>query len=327
MNIRILKLLYVSFFVFTINSPMLSRFGEALLVKLETKPATLTLSSEKIASVCSLLCEGGEKKIYIGHPSINPLIYLVYNPFWKQCKPSILSERKRVLFRRVKNCFFQELDILNRCKACENIIDVYGYDPKTFIMIVPKGIGDLFELLTSHSFSIKQKMKILKDIVNGIAYLHEMNIVHCDLKPDNIVLFEKNVAKLIDLSFSCLDGIERKFIVGTLSYFPPEHFKLLDSGKAYIVKKSDDIYALGHIINFLINGSIISLNEFTLRKILKKGYQPAELRENSIVGLNDLIIDCWDFDPENRPTIEDVSLRLDSIYREIRVQRKSRKRF
>jgi polo-like kinase 4 len=67
----------------------------------------------------------------------------------------------------------------------------------------------------------------LKQIINGINYLHSHNIIHCDIKLDNILIRKDNTICLGD--FGCFkklnnndDNLIDKEIVGTHTYLAPE---------------------------------------------------------------------------------------------------------
>lgn len=84
--------------------------------------------------------------------------------------------------------------------------------------------------------------EVFFSIVNFIEYIHSMDVVHCDLKPSNIMVDKNNVLKIIDFESSSFEdevGNGRY----TNPYCPEES---LDPN--YIVKKNFDIYSLGIII-------------------------------------------------------------------------------
>jgi serine/threonine protein kinase len=66
---------------------------------------------------------------------------------------------------------------------------------------------------------------IYSQILKGMAYLHDLNIVHRDLKLDNLIIdvHTKHV-KIIDYGFGCITTWtkELNFFCGTPSYMPPE---------------------------------------------------------------------------------------------------------
>ena len=85
--------------------------------------------------------------------------------------------------------------------------------------------------------SERECLTILKDVTNGLEYLHQRRIIHRDLKPENVVSKlntarnhdgkqSTNIFKLIDLGFAKELGPKSitSSLVGTLQYAAPELF-------------------------------------------------------------------------------------------------------
>ena len=104
---------------------------------------------------------------------------------------------------------------------------------------------------------IEKILIVAKSVCHSIRILHELNIVHGDLKPDNILIKKTTTGysgKLIDFDDSYFDGkppIERDELVGTPEYYSPEQAAyIMDEekeidGKTLTVKS--DIFTLGII--------------------------------------------------------------------------------
>lgn len=89
------------------------------------------------------------------------------------------------------------------------------------------------------------------DICSALSVLHSMNIVHRDVKPENIIINDKGKAVLIDLGISrFVTGTKKKDTnkLGTVNYAAPEQFGATESTFA------TDVYAVGTLINFLFLG-------------------------------------------------------------------------
>lgn len=88
--------------------------------------------------------------------------------------------------------------------------------------------GELFtECVIEESFTESDVIRFLVQILEGLAYLHERNIVHLDLKPQNILFtkpFPHGDIKVCDLGFACLvnTGEDIRDIIGTPDYVAPE---------------------------------------------------------------------------------------------------------
>lgn len=111
----------------------------------------------------------------------------------------------------------------------------------------PKNISGLEET------DIRQ---ILLDITSGLKYLHDLNITHRDIKPDNIVLqhcndrMSKTIYKIIDLGYAKELNDATVSFVGTLHYLAPEIFETVK------YDKSVDYWSFGVMIFEIICGVV-----------------------------------------------------------------------
>ena len=116
--------------------------------------------------------------------------------------------------------------------------------------------GDLFALLKQqpqHRLPESQAARYVKDIAAALAHLHSLNIIHRDVKPENILL-RKGRAKLADFTWAvhCLDHERRQTLCGTLDYLAPEIVKAGPSSEGYT--KVTDLWALGAVAYELVVG-------------------------------------------------------------------------
>lgn len=108
---------------------------------------------------------------------------------------------------------------------------------------------------------------IVKQLIEVVIYIHQQNLIHCDLKPENFLLTEHDTVKLIDFSYARkkLFSLFRKArnIAGTPSFISPEQIK-----KEHLSEESD-IYSLGATIYYLLTGHP-PYSAGTVQELLKK---------------------------------------------------------
>jgi eukaryotic-like serine/threonine-protein kinase len=120
-----------------------------------------------------------------------------------------------------------------------------------------------------------KRVMILLTITNSMSILHSENIVHGDLKPDNILIKYNTdsglyVAKLIDFDDSYFSGeapdnsTDGEGIVGTMEYYSPElglHISGDSSVKISDLRLPSDIFTLGVIFSEYLTGKKPTFNE------------------------------------------------------------------
>uniref|UniRef100_A0AAY3ZVG1 non-specific serine/threonine protein kinase n=1 Tax=Denticeps clupeoides TaxID=299321 RepID=A0AAY3ZVG1_9TELE len=125
----------------------------------------------------------------------------------------------------------REVNILREIQH-SNIITLHDiFENKTDVIIILELVsgGELFDFLAEkESLTEEEATQFLKQILDGVQYLHSKRIAHFDLKPENIMLLDKNVPnpriKLIDfgIAHQIKDGNEFKNIFGTPEFVAPE---------------------------------------------------------------------------------------------------------
>uniref|UniRef100_A0A8C0G2W9 non-specific serine/threonine protein kinase n=1 Tax=Chelonoidis abingdonii TaxID=106734 RepID=A0A8C0G2W9_CHEAB len=125
----------------------------------------------------------------------------------------------------------REVNILQQILHA-NIIKLHDiYENRTDVVLILELVsgGELFDFLAQkESLSEEEATRFIKEILDGVNYLHAKKIAHFDLKPENIMLLDKNIPiphiKVIDfgLAHKIEDGVEFKNIFGTPEFVAPE---------------------------------------------------------------------------------------------------------
>ncbi|XP_071424223.1 death-associated protein kinase 2 isoform X3 [Pithys albifrons albifrons] len=146
-----------------------------------------------------------------------------------------------------------------------NIVTLHDiYENKTDVVLILELVsgGELFDFLAQkESLSEEEATRFIKQILDGVNYLHSKKIAHFDLKPENIMLLDKNIPiphiKLIDfgLAHKIEDGVEFKNIFGTPEFVAPEIVNYEPLGLAA------DMWSIGVITYILLSGASPFLGE------------------------------------------------------------------
>lgn len=106
------------------------------------------------------------------------------------------------------------------------------------------------------------QLVLLKTVAHSLKILHDLNIVHSDLKPSNVMIKRTELGyttKLIDFDSSYLVGSPPppEEIVGTMNYYSPELVSYIQGGTgAEQLSEASDIFALGLIYTEYLTGAL-----------------------------------------------------------------------
>lgn len=192
---------------------------------------------------------------------------------------------------------------------------------KTTELLVLMELIDGRTLERSRSLPISELVDIFISIADGIDAMHRMSYIHCDLKPNNIMLTTSGKVKIIDFGQSCpVDSIKHR-IQGTPDYIAPEQVLRQK------MTARTDIFNLGATMYWcLTNKHIPTLipkkNEQSslvtdMKESMKASLQltpPIELNPEIPAALNALVMVCAKLEPIDRPqSVRDLISRLEIV--------------
>lgn len=118
-----------------------------------------------------------------------------------------------------------------------------------FVIAMPLGERSLASRMRRR-LSTESALKLIDQAVAGVAHAHGANVIHCDIKPDNFILFEGDRLKLTDFGFSKVAiGTLKASGSGTVGYIAPEQAV----GRP---KFQSDVFSLGLVIYELLSGYV-----------------------------------------------------------------------
>ncbi|KAI3772904.1 hypothetical protein L6452_04098 [Arctium lappa] len=238
----------------------------------------------------------------------------------KSCFAGRSSEEERLT-----NDFWREARILSNLHH-PNVVAFYG--------VVPDGAGGTLATVTEfmangslrnvlikkdRSLDRRRKLILAMDAAFGMEYLHSKNIVHFDLKCDNLLVNmrdpQRPVCKVGDFGLS---RIKRNTLVsggvkGTLPWMAPE----LLNGSTTRVSEKVDVFSFGITMWEILTGEepyanlhcgaiIGGIVKDTLRPVIPERCDP-EWRK--------LMEQCWSADPIIRPSFTEITNRLQTMFK------------
>lgn len=219
-----------------------------------------------------------------------------------------MYDKKKSFTARKKRGVMHEIQIL---KSLENVNIVKFYESiedSNYLYLVFEYVkgGSLFDYLNSKpgkKVNEKEARRIFSQIVKAIQYCHHKNVVHRDLKLDNILLDENKNMKIIDFGFAVVVNTVCKLnlFCGTSLYMAPEIINRQDYWGPPV-----DIWSLGVILYTMLSGRFPfrGSNDMELYKSISRGTYINPV--GTSLSAQELIAKLLCSNPAKRPTCDEI---------------------
>ncbi len=139
----------------------------------------------------------------------------------------------------------------------QNIATIYEIDEaegEWFISMAYIQGKSIKEIIREKQLSIEELLKIAVQIAEGLSAAHKKDIVHRDIKSDNIMLTNEGVVKIMDFGLAKLKGVTKLTktgtTLGTMQYMSPEQAQRME------VDQRSDIFSFGAVLYEMITGQL-----------------------------------------------------------------------
>ncbi|XP_010877416.1 mitogen-activated protein kinase kinase kinase 7 [Esox lucius] len=239
---------------------------------------------------------------------------VVFKAKWKGKDVAI----KTIESESERKAFVVELRQLSRVNH-PNIVKLYGscHNPVCLVMEYAEG-GSLYNVLHGAEplpqYSASHAMSWCLQCAQGVSYLHGMKpkaLIHRDLKPPNLLLVQGGtVLKICDFGTACDIQTHMTNNKGSAAWMAPEVFE----GSNYSEKC--DVFSWGIILWEVITRrkpfDEIGGSAFCIMWAVHRGTRPPLIKDlpEPIEGL---MTHCWDKEPAQRPSMEEVRNTMASL--------------
>ncbi|KAL5480667.1 hypothetical protein ACEPAI_9607 [Sanghuangporus weigelae] len=240
-------------------------------------------------------------------------------------------KRLRFYTEKDKNMLIDELHVWSSLRH-ENVLRLSGYsfDSYGYPLVVTDWMDDGSAWDYVNSNPDCDVVRLLTETASGLAYIHDMQAVHSDVKADNVLVSRDGHARLCDFGISRMVSTSSSMAnlstgpSGTIRYLPLEFFS--GSGEELMYTTKSDVWAFGMTIYELMTRKRpydgFSEDEICLAIMdaelpsfpeSNESYSTPTRKMAVQQGLKGICNDCWIIDPGPRADMESIVSRLGRI--------------
>lgn len=189
----------------------------------------------------------------------------------------------------------------------ENVIRIYDFTPlgPSYAISMEYFPGHSLdkEFQDGKALNIKRGLKIIWDVCRGVSAAHQVNVVHRDLKPPNILINDQGMVKIVDFGVAAVTSdmstrlTRVGTIIGTPTYMAPEQVRSRD------IDARTDIYSLGVIMYEIFTGRPPYMGDemaVLFQHVEGNPVPPRQTNPELPPALEEIILKAMAVDPEQR---------------------------
>ncbi len=257
----------------------------------------MIMKGQKISDryqIIKAIGEGGMANVYLAYDTI-----LDRNVAVKVLRGDLAGDEKFV--RR-----FQREALSASSLTHPNIVEVYdvGEDNGQYYIVMEYVEGRHLKNLIKKrgKLTTSEVIDIMLQIADGMSVAHDSYIIHRDIKPQNIMILENGLVKIMDfgiaMAMNSTQLTQTNSVMGSVHYLPPEQA----NGKGSTLQS--DIYSMGIVMYELLTGSLPYKGDNAVEIALKHLKEPLpSIREklpNIPQSIENIIIKSTAKNPKNR---------------------------
>lgn len=203
-----------------------------------------------------------------------------------------------------------------------SILDVGAEKGMQYLVMEYVDGPNLKEYIHEHNpLTLDRVIEIMDQILSAIALAHQHNVIHRDLKPQNILMDPSGRVKVAD--FGIAIALSQQSITQTNSLLGSVHYMSPEQARGSMATKQSDIYSLGIILYELITGDVPFGGETAVSIALKHFQEniPSIRKQYPAVpqALENVVLKATSKDPRDRyDSVSDMLLDLDTTMDESR---------
>lgn len=196
-----------------------------------------------------------------------------------------------------------------------NILTIHDYgerDGLGYIVMEYVPGGTLKDLLDGQPMTWRETAQFMLPVARAMAYAHSRRILHCDIKPANVLLYRQDWPLLTDFGLFQMRGTpdsgNEGHVTGTPAYVSPEQL----TGQR--VSRQSDIYSLGVVMYELLTGRLPfqapSTSAMMMQRLLEKPPSIGLFNSQIDKELEAAILKALERDPANRYSDMDAMVNV-----------------
>ncbi|WP_341877349.1 Stk1 family PASTA domain-containing Ser/Thr kinase [Defluviitalea saccharophila] len=187
-----------------------------------------------------------------------------------------------------------------------NIVSIYdvGYEDHTHYIVMEYIHGKTLKQIIEEEapFTSERVLNVAMDIASALQHAHKKNIIHRDIKPQNILITDEGVLKVAD--FGIARAVDSSTVVTTGNAIGSVHYFSPEQARGGYVDKTSDIYSLG-IVMYEMGTKMLPFEgespvTVALKHINEELPSPRSYNNQLSTSLEDIIIKATQKKPENR---------------------------